>query len=71
MNCCAEVVMKGMNFYRTRQCKNKATIEVDGKHYCHVHNPNKPPVKPTEKENLQKMFYYNRFRIKQGKCVRC
>ena len=32
------VLMK-LNFARTRQCKNKATVFVDGKHYCSLHTP--------------------------------
>jgi hypothetical protein len=38
MKCEAEVPYK-LTFYRTRRCKRNATVTVDGKNYCSIHNP--------------------------------
>jgi len=50
--CSAEVPMRGMNFHRTRSCKNKATVVRDGKHYCKIHDPKK--VLERKKKNEEK-----------------
>lgn len=37
--CCHKVRAAGSWMPRYTPCKNKAVIEVDGSHYCGVHNP--------------------------------
>lgn len=37
--CCHKVRVGGSFMPRYLPCKNKAIVEVDGKHYCGVHNP--------------------------------
>lgn len=37
--CCAEVVLRGMAFYRTRQCSAPGKVIREGKPYCGRHDP--------------------------------
>ena len=37
--CEAKVRCKGVNFYRTRRCKNKGSLQVDGHWFCRHHTP--------------------------------
>jgi|WetSurMetagenome_2_1015567.scaffolds.fasta_scaffold727100_2 hypothetical protein len=46
--CEAEVPYK-LTFYRTRQCKNNATVCVDGKSYCGIHNPENKKKRESKK----------------------
>ena len=38
-NCCAMVITHGLNFLRKHHCRNKGSIERDGKLYCGIHDP--------------------------------
>ena len=37
--CEHEVQIKGMNFFRLRQCKKTAVVERSGKWFCQIHDP--------------------------------
>jgi len=45
--CCKQVPIKGMNFYRTRQCKNNA---LEDSQYCAVHDPRRNEERQEKKE---------------------
>ena len=51
MNCQFQVQMQGMNFYRTRCCKNKP---LEGKTYCAVHSPAALKKKAISKDKADK-----------------
>lgn len=51
MQCKEQVPIKGMNFYRTRQCKNNA---VNGTDFCKTHSPETKAKRIKEKEKSQK-----------------
>ena len=61
--CEAEVPLK-LNFYRTRRCKNNATVYKNGKHYCSIHDPdkieqrNKAKEEDREEKSKYKMLMY-------------
>jgi len=48
--CKGEVVIRGLNFYKTRRCTNKGIIEKDGEWYCGMHNPERR-VERQQKKN--------------------
>lgn len=56
--CEKEYRIKGLtSIYRTRKCKNKASLFVDGKWYCKKHDPRK--AEKEKKYDLYKdMGYY-------------
>lgn len=39
MKCSAIILIKGMNFHRTRKCRREATMTENGKPFCSVHEP--------------------------------
>lgn len=50
---CGKEIWSG---YHSHQCRKPAKFEVNGKHYCGIHNPNKAPTKAQieAKENYKK-----------------
>jgi len=56
--CDERVQCRGMQFYRTRQCRRKAVVVYEGKWYCSQHNP----VEVAKRKIVQ-----NRARIKKLK----
>jgi hypothetical protein len=69
MNKCEFEVTYKLNFYRTRHCKNNATVYKNGKHYCSIHDPDKVALRDKakeerrkEKDNLKRLLYLNKFR---------
>lgn len=70
--CEGEVVLRGLNFYKTRECPNKGTIERDGKWYCKTHDPirikEKRAIRYKKREENQKKkqnLYLARIKAKQ------
>ncbi len=64
MKCQHQVQQKGMNFHRTRQCKNDA---IEGETYCAVHSPeaikkraNQSVATAKDQDRLRKAMYYVR-----------
>ncbi len=57
---CCKVVWDGA--WRSHHCGKPAKLEVDGKWYCGVHNPNKPPTKAqiAAEENFKARLKRNR-----------
>ena len=47
--CCKDVATAGMAFYRPKPCGNKAKVEVDGLHYCGMHDPSRVAAKRAER----------------------
>jgi len=47
--CCETFATAGMAFYRSKPCGKKAKVEVDGLHYCGVHDPIKVAAKRVER----------------------
>lgn len=67
--CQKQVPMRGMNFFRTRQCKNNA---VKGKSFCNIHTPEAEEKRTAEqkadrikKDNLNRAHYLNKLRRKK------
>ena len=54
MNQCEGEVPYKLNFYRTRQCKNKAIVCRDGKYYCSIHDPVKIEERKAKREEKRK-----------------
>ena len=61
MKCSENVMTRGLNFPRMRQCKNKATVEVDGKFYCSIHNPNRVK-KERKNKKIDMTLYYHKLK---------
>ena len=47
-------VLRKLNMHATRRCKNKATVVVDGKWYCRVHNPEAMAQREEERKRKAK-----------------
>jgi len=62
MKCEAIYSSKGSNFYRPKRCGNEAIVEVDGKHYCGIHNSERLEKKKREMEDDRKKRYYQKLR---------
>ncbi len=56
---CDALVSSGMG-WRANRCSHPGKVEVDGKHFCGIHNPNKLPSKSQQRSELIKAQRRNR-----------
>ncbi len=71
---CEYQIRKKLNFTDYRNCRNDATVIVDGHHYCAIHDPVKleqreieTQEKRNKKRNLKKALYYARLNLRNKK----
>jgi len=62
--CCADV--RHGSFYRYTKCGKTAKFEVNGRHYCGTHNPNKAPTKAQVAAKVEYEIRQKRWQIERA-----